>query len=229
MMKAFHMSKPVLSAAALLLFAAAPALAVEPFTANYRASYMGLDGSGKMTLESQGNGRWKYTLSIGSGAIKLDQSTVFEDRDGEWRPLSGTDSSLLLIKKTDKKATYDWDEGVATWSGDVKPERAGPVKLQAGDVDALLLNLELARDVQAGEPLDYRMVDDGRVKSMTYKVVGKDEITIGGKAHTATKVSNRDGDKETIAWVVDGIPMPARILQRKDGKDEIDLRIQSVQ
>ncbi|MFC3716958.1 DUF3108 domain-containing protein [Luteimonas soli] len=223
------MNKPLLSAAALLLFASTPALAVEPFTANYQASYMGLNGTGKMTLESQGNDRWKYTLSIGSGAIKLDQSTVFEDHDGEWRPLSGTDSSLLLIKKTDKKATYDWDKGVATWSGDVKPERAGPVKLQAGDVDALLLNLELARDVQAGEPLDYRMVDDGRVKSMTYKVAGKDEITIGGKTHTATKVSNRDGNKETIAWVVDGIPVPARILQRKDGKDEIDLRIQSVQ
>src|SRR3546814_8926819 len=99
------------------------------------------------------------------GAIKLDQSTTFEDRDGQWRPLSGTDSSLLLIKKTDKKATYDWDKGVATWSGDVKPERAGPVKLQPGDVDALLLNLELARDVQAGEPLDYSMVDDGRGRS----------------------------------------------------------------
>src|SRR3546814_14956260 len=134
-----------------------------------------------------------------------------------------------LIKKTDKKATYDWDKGVATWSGDVKPERAGPVKLQPGDVDALLLNLELARDVQAGEPLDYRMVDDGRVKSMTYKVVGKDEITIAGKAHTATKVSNRDGAKETIARLVDGMPMPVRILQRKDGKDELDLRIPSVQ
>jgi len=229
MMKAFRMNKPLLSAAALLLFASVPALAVEPFTANYQASYMGLNGSGKMTLEPQGDDRWKYTLSIGSGAIKLDQSTVFEDIDGQWRPLSGTDSSLLLIKKTDKQATYDWDKGVATWSGDVKPERAGPVKLEPGDVDALLLNLELARDVQAGEPLEYRMVDDGRVKSMTYKVVGKDEITIGGKTHEATKVSNRDGDKETIAWVVDGMPMPVRILQRKDGKDEIDLRIQSVQ
>jgi len=229
MMKAFRMNKPLLSAAALLLFASASALAVEPFTANYQASYMGLNGTGKMTLEPQGEDRWRYTLSIGSGAIKLDQSTVFEDIDGEWRPLSGTDSSLLLIKKTDKKATYDWDKGVATWSGDVKPERAGPVELQPGDVDALLLNLELARDVQAGEPLDYRMVDDGRVKSMSYEVVGKDEITIGGKTHTATRVSNRDGNKETIAWVVDGMPMPVRILQRKDGKDEIDLRIQSVQ
>src|SRR5690606_33267844 len=104
MMKTFRMNHALLSAtAALLLSAGAPALAVEPFTADYNASYMGLKGSGRMTLEPQGDDRWKYTLSIGSGAIKLDQSTVFEDRDGQWRPLSGTDSSLLLIKKTDKQ------------------------------------------------------------------------------------------------------------------------------
>lgn len=221
--------KSILSAAALLLLASMPALAIEPFTANYQASYMGLQGNGRMTLEPQGNDRWKYTLSIGSGGIKLDQSTVFEDHDGKWRPLSGTDSSLLLIKKTDKQATYDWDKGVATWSGDVKAERAGPVKLQAGDVDALLLNLELARDVPAGKPLSYRMVEDGRVKKLTYKVVGKDTITVGGKPRPATKVSYASGNKETVAWVVEGLPVPARILQRKDGKDEIDLRIQSVQ
>ncbi|MDN5780971.1 MAG: DUF3108 domain-containing protein [Luteimonas sp.] len=222
-------AKSVLSAAALLLLACAPALAIEPFTASYQANYMGLHGNGRMTLEPQGNDRWKYTLSIGSGGIKLDQSTVFEDRDGKWRPLSGTDSSLLLIKKTDKQATYDWDKGVATWSGDVKAERAGPVKLQAGDVDALLLNLELARDVPAGKPLTYRMVEDGRVKQLTYKVVGKDTINVGGKSRPATKVSHTSGNKETVAWVVEGLPVPARILQRKNGKDEIDLRIQSVQ
>src|SRR3546814_13619176 len=85
MMKAFRMNKPLLSATALLLFASAPALAVEPFTANYQASYMGLNGIGKMTLEPQGDDRWKYTLSIGSGAIKLDQSTTFEARSEERR------------------------------------------------------------------------------------------------------------------------------------------------
>lgn len=228
MMKTLRTKKSLLLGTTLLALASLPALAVEPFSASYQASYMGLQGNGRMTLESQGNDRWKYTLSIGSSGIQLNQSTVFEDRDGEWRPLSGTDSSMLLIKKTDKKATYDWDKGVATWSGDVKADRAGPVKLQAGDVDALLLNLELARDVPAGKPLQYRMVEDGRVKTLTYKVVGKDQVTVGGKTHAATKVSNKNGNKETIAWVVEGIPVPARILQRKDGKDEIDLRIQSV-
>lgn len=228
MTKPLRMKKPVLFAAALLALASAPALAIKPFTADYQASYMGLQGKGRMTLESQGDDRWKYTLSIGSNGIQLNQSTVFEDRDGKWRPLSGTDSSLLLIKKTDKTATYDWNSGVATWSGDVKPERAGPVKLQPGDVDALLLNLELARDVADGKPLNYRMVEDGRVKELTYKVVGKENVTVGGASKPATKVVYTSGNKETVAWVVNGLPVPARILQRKDGKDEIDLRIQSV-
>src|SRR3546814_11115070 len=113
MRKAFRMNKPLLSAAALLLFASAPALAVESFTANYQASYMGLNGIGKMTLEPQGDDRWKYTLSIGSGALKLDQSTTFEDRDGQWRPLAGTDQSLRLIKKPTQKHTYTRKKGEA--------------------------------------------------------------------------------------------------------------------
>jgi hypothetical protein len=29
-------------------------------------------------------------------------------------------------------------------------------------------------------------------------------------------------------WVVEGLPLPARVLQRKNGKDEIDLEIISV-
>jgi hypothetical protein len=41
-------------------------------------------------------------------------------------------------------------------------------------------------------------------------------------------VSRTDGNKQTVVWVVDGLPVPARILQRKDGKDEMDLRLKSV-
>ena len=118
---------------------------------------------------------------------------------------------------------------MARWSGDVKPDRAGPVKLQAGDLDAMLVNLALARDVAAGKPLNYRMVDDGRAKQTElHRSPARKQITVGGKPQQATKVSRTDGDKQTIAWVVDGLPVPARILQRKDGKDEMDLRLNSV-
>lgn len=211
-----------------IMIASFPAWAVEPFSADYQANYMGMVGSGKMTLAPEDGNRWKYTLNIRSNMANLTQSTVFEDRNGQWRPLSSNDSSLLLIKKVKKIATYDWGKGEARWSGDVKPDRAGPVKLKAGDLDGMLINLAIARDVAAGKPLNYRMVEDGRVKQLSYEVAGKEAITVEGKSRQATKVIRNDGNKQTIAWVVDGLPVPARILQRKDGQDEMDLTLKSL-
>jgi hypothetical protein len=229
MTKFFSRFNPLLLGAALL---AGPALAgqptLKPFNADYVASYMGMEGNATMSLAPAGNGQWKYTLSIHGGLASLSQSTLFDERGGQWRPLSGTDNASVLIKKTNKRANYDWERGVATWSGDVKPDRAGPVKLQAGDLDAMLVNLAIARDAPAGKPLHYRMVDEGRAKDMTYTVAGKEQITVAGQTQQATKVSRTDGNKQTILWVVDGLPAPARILQRKDGSDEIDLKLKAV-
>ena len=219
--------QPLLIGAAFLI-ASAPALAIKPFTANYQASYMGLQGDGQMTLAPAGGDRWKYTLAIRSSLAQLSQTTVFEDNDGKWRPLSGNDTSSLLIKRSSKSANYDWTKGEARWSGDVKDDRSGPVALQAGDLDAMLLNLAIVRDVNEGKPLKYRMVDDGRAKQMSYQVAGKDTITVEGKPRQATKVTRSDGYKQTVLWVVDGLPVPARILQRKDGKDEMDLQLTSL-
>ncbi|UNK50718.1 DUF3108 domain-containing protein [Lysobacter sp. S4-A87] len=215
-------------AAMLLTVASAPALAIKPFTADYQASYMGVVGTGRMTLVADGANRWKYTLAVTAPLADLRQTTVFEDKGGQWRPLSGTDTSKVLAKSKTKNAVYDWSRGVASWTGDVKPERAGPIKLQSGDLDALLVNLAVVRDLAAGKPMNYRMVEDGRVKQLSYTVAGKEEITIDGKPVQATKVSANHGEKQTIAWIVDGMPVPARILQRDKGQDAIDLRVQSV-
>ena len=214
--------------ATALTVACGPALAMKPFTADYLANYMGMEANGRMTLEAAGGNRWRYNLSISNALADLNQTTVFEEHGGQWRPLSGTDSTKVLIKKTNKVADYNWSSGMASWSGDMKPDRRGPIKLQAGDMDALLINLALVRDVAAGKPLNYRMVEDGRVKQMRYTVAGKESIDIGGKPQQATKLVSSNGDKQTIAWVVEGLPVPARILQRENGEDSIDLRVRSV-
>lgn len=216
------------AAAFLAATATLPAHALEPFSADYEASYMGLSAKGRMTIEPQAGNQWKYTLKVSNQVAQLTQVTVFEDHAGQWRPLSGTDASLLLVKKIRRNAVYDWAAGQARWSGDVKPERAGPIALQPGDVDALLLNLALTRDALAGKPLRYRMVDEGRAKPMQFSVAGKDTLTIGGKPQPATKLVSTNGNKQMFVWVVDGLELPARILQRKDGKDDIDLKITTV-
>lgn len=212
-----------------LVLAASPAWAVKPFTANYEASVMGsISADATMTLASAGGDRWSYVLSVDSPVATLRQSTVFEDRGGAWRPLSGNDSTQMLIKKSQKNATYDWAKGEARWSGDVKADRMGPVRLQEGDLDAMLLNLAIVRDVGAGQPLNYRMVDNGVVRAQAYQTLGKETVTIGGKPRQATKVSRTSENKQVIVWVVEGLPVPARILQKKDGKDELDLVLKSV-
>jgi Protein of unknown function (DUF3108) len=216
----------VVGAAALA--AALPVLALEPFNADYQANYMGVSAIGKMTIEPQGGNRWKYTLKVANNVAQLSQSTVFEDNAGQWRPLSGTDHSSVLIKKIRRNAVYDWASGEARWSGDVKPERAGPVKLQAGDMDALLMNMAVTRDVIAGKPLRYRLVDEGRAKPMQYTIEGKETVTVSGTQKQATKVVYTSGNKQTYAWIVEGLPVPVRILQRKNGKDDIDLKLVAV-
>jgi len=214
-------------AASLLAVASAPAAAVQAFSADYEANAMGMQGNGHMSITAQGNGRWQYTLTVRNSLVDLSQSTVFDEQDGWLRPLSSTDLSRLLVKKKAVNASFDWSKNQATWSGDVKPGRAGPVALKTGDMDALLVNLALVRDVAAGKPLDYRMVENGNAKPMNYRVVGKEKITIGGKSRDATKVSRTSGSKEIIVWVVPGMPVPARILQREDGQDSIDLQVKS--
>lgn len=226
--------------AALLAIASMPALAIEPFTADYQANYMGMKATGTMTLAAAGGNRWKYSLDISGMGAELGQSTVFETQGEQWRPISSTDSqggssglAALLVKDKRVDATYDWSSGQARWTGDVKDGRAGPVALKVGDLDAMLLNLALVRDVQAdkvqaGKPLKYRLVEDGRARQQAYKVAGKEAITVAGRQHDATKIVRNDGEREIVVWVADELPVPARILQRRNGKDHIDLRLKSV-
>lgn len=215
-------------AAAALSVASLPAMALQPFKADYLASYMGMQANGTMTLASEGANKWRYSLNVKNQLADLSQNTVFEEANGRLRPLSSNDRSVLLVKKRNVDANYNWTSNQATWTGDVKPDRRGPVALKAGDMDALLINLAIARDLAAGKPLNYRMVDEGRIKPMSYKVVGKEKITVAGKSYDATKVSRVDGNKELIAWIVPEFPVPARLLQRESGKDALDLTIKGM-
>lgn len=218
-----------LATLALLALASAPAWALQPYTATYKASALGMVGDGQITLAKQGNDRWEYSLTVKNSLVDLSQKTIFEEKDGQYRPLSSSDVSRFVVRRKAVNTQYDWGKKEATWTGDIKPDRAGPVTLQAGDMDAILLNLALIRDVAAGKPLTYRMVENGGIRQITYKNAGKEKITVAGKTHEATKVvrSSGNGKREMIVWVVPDMPVPARILQRENGQDSIDLTVTS--
>ena len=210
---------------ASLLALSAPALAIEAFSADYQATAMGMQGDGKVVISAQPNNRWQYALTVRNQVVDLSQKTTFDEQKTWLRPISSSDLSRLLVKKVAVNTHFDWASKQATWTGDVKPERAGPVALKIGDMDALLVNMAIVRDLAAGRPLTYRLVENGRAKPMTYQVAGKDKLTIAGETREATKVTRTDGKRETLIWVVPNLPIPARILQRENGSDFIDLTL----
>ncbi|WP_225583697.1 DUF3108 domain-containing protein [Pseudoxanthomonas sp. PXM02] len=213
--------------AAVLAMVAAPAHALKPFTAQYDASFKGISAGGSMSLSQQGN-RWTYSMGIRNAMANLSQATVFDTAAGRYRPLGGSDRSTYLMKTRSVVTRYNWNGLQARWTGDVKPQRAGPVAMQPGDIDALLVNLALVRDVGAGRTsMNYRLVENGKAKSLAYRVAGRERITVGGRALDTTRVVQSAGGKQTTVWVATGVPTPVRIVQREDGSEVFRLQLSS--
>ncbi|MCA0298821.1 DUF3108 domain-containing protein [Pseudoxanthomonas mexicana] len=216
-----------LSLAAALAMAASPAHALKPFTAQYEASFKGISAGGAMTLSRQGQ-RWTYAMGLRNAMANLSQATVFEEAAGRYRPLGGSDRSTYLMKTRAVVTLYNWKGMQARWTGDVKPQRAGPVAMQPGDMDALLVNLALVRDIGFGRTsMSYRLLENGKAKSMTYRVAGREKITVGGRALDTTRVVQSAGSKQTAVWIAPGVPTPVRIVQREDGSEVFRLQLTS--
>jgi hypothetical protein len=230
--------KPFFSRAILtgaLALASLPALALEPFVATYQAYNEGkLAGSAEMQVVQNGGNRWRVDLGIRGTrgfahlvGLNIEQSTLFDTVGDTYRPLSQATVKHALFTGKKISGTYDWNALSARWQGDVKKSRAAPVPLHVGDMSSLLMNLAVIRDAQPGKALDYRVVDDGRVRDYRYAVAEQTEIVaVDDLSYDAMRVARTNGgNDETIFWVANGVPTPVRILRRENGQDTIDLRL----
>lgn len=230
------MPKSLLTAAVLVvaILSSGPAQALQPFVANYQV--LRADRTlGEATLQVvKGEGaRWRVDLGmhgtglIGLAGINAEQSTVFDTVGETYRPLTQSTSRKALFTRRQTVGTYDWQSMSARWTGNVKKTRQAPIALQAGDMSGLLINLAVIRDAQPGQALQYRFVDDGRVRAHHYSVAPElENVAVGDIGYNAMRVTRvHSGTEETVIWVVDGVPTPIRILQRENGADSYDLRL----
>ncbi|MGY1458985.1 MULTISPECIES: DUF3108 domain-containing protein [unclassified Luteimonas] len=211
---------------------------LQPFVATYDAWNEGKPaGTANMAL-ARIDGHWRVDLDITGNRglarwirLDIDQGTVFDEVDGKYRPLRQDTQRKALFMGREVEGVYDWQAGVARWSGDIKPERRKPVPLQDGDMSGLLINLAIIRDALPGRSLSYRFVDGGRVRQHEYTVAEAAEyLEVDGLSYEAMRVSRTNGgNDETIVWVARGVPTPIRILQRENGEDAIDLRLVAYQ
>ena len=200
--------------------------ALAPFTAQYSAKYKGIPASGVMTLTPRG-GQWTLAMNVNNLAASMSQATFFTEARGYYLPLGGSDLASYLGQRKAVPARFDWRGMQASWSGDAKPSRRGPVAIRAGDLDGLLLQLALARDVPAGKPLDYRVIENGKARPMSFRRIGSETVAVNGRSMQATKVVSSSAGKSTTAWIAAGVPVPVRIVQAEDGSETVSLRLTS--
>ena len=214
---------------------AAPTRALEPFVASYQAYNEGkLAGNASMKVTPRAGDQWQIDLNVKGtrgfarlAGLNIEQSTVFDTRDGQFRPLSQATVRHALLMGKKMVGTYDWKSGTAQWQGDIKKNRRAPLPLQPGDLSALLMNLAVIRDAEPGKALGYRVVEQGRARDYRYAVASETEtVAVDDMSYDAMRVQRTNGgNDETIFWVADGVPTPVRILQREDGQDGVDLRL----
>jgi len=238
-MIAFRPSTVITAVFALLsaLPTVASAAMVAPFVAKYDAYYDGgAAGTATMQVVAQPGQRWRIDLNLKASrgmawmmGLSIEQSTVFDQpADGQLRPLSQRQVQGSRVSTKRSSGRYDWQGGHAQWTGDLKPARLNPIPLQPGDMDGLLINLALTRDAAPGRTFNYRYVDGGRMREHHYRAASRPEtIQVAGRSWQALRVerNNTTNNDGTIVWVAEGMPIPLRILHRKNGKDEIDLRL----
>ena len=217
-----------------LLAMSAPSLALQPFSASYDVLKGGRTlGVATLKRSPTDAGRWRVDRVmdgkglIGLAGLNAQQSTVFDEVNGTYRPISQSTIKRALFTRRQTTGVYDWAASRAQWVGDVKPAHRAPVVLQPGDRSGLLINLAVIRDAQAGKSLDYRFVDTGRARSQHYVVAAvPEEMTVGELRYSALRVDRvQTGGDATSIWVSEGVPTPIRILQSENGEDTYDLRL----
>lgn len=209
-----------------------------PFVATYDVLRDGKAfGDATLKLVQLDGGRWRVDLGVrstrglmGLAGLNLQQSTLFDvfgtANAKTYRPLSQSTVRKALFGSRKTTGIYDWAANRAQWRGDVKKSRRDAVALQPGDMSGLLINLAVLRDAVPGATLQYRFVDDGRVRDHVYNVApAREPVEIDGLGFSTMRVSRNKGDGEsTTLWVTEGVPMPVRILT-EDDDNAFDLRL----
>lgn len=209
---------------------------MRPFTGTYQV-FRGEKplGTATMRLVNTGGARWRIDLNIlgtqglaGAAGVNIQQSTVFDVAGTQYRPISQSTVRHALFATRKTVGTYDWGKGSASWSGDVKKSRRGRViALQPGDMSGLLINLAVMRDAKPGAALQYRFVDDSRMRMQHYAVAPATEtVTIGEMNYDAMRIDRTQaGADRTTVWFTPEVPLPVRI-HMKDGDDaSLDLML----
>ena len=206
--------------------AATEAAPLSSFHARYDVELRGLRVASLtriFTLKPDGSYEFESVLQSEGVAALVKPVTEREISRGHWQADGPRPTSYEYLKQSGKKhraarADFDWQSKIVSGQDNGKRWQAA---LVPGIVDKLTHQLLLMRDLARGTQLEYRVADDGRIKTQRWSRAVADDLQVGGKTFPVVKITHEGrGGRQTRLWCAPELSyLPVGIeYQEKNGE-----------
>ncbi len=211
-------------------------LTVQPFTAVYQLEWHGLiAGYSTVTLAEPTPGRYEYSsVNRARGIFRLafpdaiSEQSTFKMADGRVEPLAYREHNGSKAKQN-VSLDFDWQAGRARGTAAGK---SVDQPLPPGTQDPLSVQVELMRDLIAGDPPTHFLLFD-RDSAKQYQYTRENTVALDtaiGRFDTVIYRSDRpDSDRVMRLWLAPSLGyLPVQAARWRKGKVEFELRIRAV-
>lgn len=211
--------------------------ALPAFSAQYKLTRNGFAiGETHASLQARTDGTFLYEVRTDPSGIlawltnaRMQERTSWTMQGEELLPLQYAYQRVIGNRERSVRQTFDWKQGV------VRADIGGKsweITVPDGTLDKLLVQLALMLDLQAqSRDLEYRIVDDGKLKTYRFRIIGHERITTPMGDFDTLKVARIQESRErsTVLWCAPELRyLPVRIDQVEDGVN-YSMSVRSVQ
>lgn len=178
---------------------------IAPFRATYTnvwSELIAVTAQATQELKMNNDGHYTFNFVVNHGLLKLNEVSDFTWPAAQIIPMEYHYNQTAMGIPRSKQVFFDWKKNIASNPDAHKP---WSVAIQPGTLDKLTYQLQLRADIKAGKPtLTYVIVDDGKVKTYKFRIVGDEKIkTPLGIIDTVKveRIRKPNDDRQTAFWL----------------------------
>lgn len=182
--------------------AAAP---IDPFRAVYTSTWnelISVTAQATQELQMDANGHYTFDFAVNSGLLKLNEISEFTWPTSQIVSKEYHHNQVAMGIPRNRQAFFDWQKKSASNPDANKP---WSIAITPNTLDKLNYQLQLRADIKAGkQDLTYVIVDNGKLKTYKFQVVGNETIkTPFGMIDTlkVERVRKPNDDRQTTFWL----------------------------
>lgn len=204
----------------------ASAIDIKPYSANYSATFNGMDIEANHRLEQLESGQYRETLQAKNIFGKINEQALFSlSEDQRLIPQEYKyERSLMGIKRAEQQI-FDWSNQQLQYR---KKDQLRLLPIEPGALDIITHKLQLRSDLQAGkENFSYPVISRGKLKQYVYRVMAREvlDTAIGPLNTVLVQRIREDKDRTTKIWLASDWDYLAVQLEQIENGESHEMKI----